>query len=37
MEPYQRNKVGMLDCGILTFDPTKNAIQNDAPEGSDTF
>ena len=23
--------------GILTFDPAKNAIQSDAPEGSDTF
>ena len=24
-------------CYILTFDPAKNAIQGDAPEGSDTF
>ena len=24
-------------CCILTFDPAKNAIQSDAPEGSDTF
>ena len=24
-------------CGILTFDPAKNAIQSDAPEGGDTF
>ena len=27
----------MLTCGILTFDPAKNAIQSDAPEGSDIF
>ena len=25
------------DCCILTFDPAKNVIQGDAPEGSDTF
>ena len=25
-----------LVCCILTFDPAKNAIQSDAPEGSDT-
>ena len=24
-------------CCILIFDPAKNAIQSDAPEGSDTF
>ncbi len=24
-------------CCILTFDPAQNAIQGDAPEGSDTF
>ena len=24
-------------CFILTFDPAKNAIQSDAPEGGDTF
>ena len=24
-------------CCIWTFDPTQNAIQGDAPEGSDTF
>ena len=24
-------------CYILTFDPAQNAIQGDAPEGSDTF
>ena len=24
-------------CCILAFDPAKNAIQGDAPEGSDTF
>ena len=24
-------------CNILTFDPAQNAIQGDAPEGSDTF
>ena len=24
-------------CGILTFNPAKNAIQSDAPEGSDAF
>ena len=24
-------------CYILTFDPAQNAIQVDAPEGSDTF
>ena len=24
-------------CFILTFDPAQNAIQGDAPEGSDTF
>ena len=24
-------------CYVLTFDPAKNAIQGDAPEGSDTF
>ena len=26
-----------LMCYILTFDPAQNAIQGDAPEGSDTF
>ena len=30
------NKTDYL-FGILTFDPAKNAIQSDAPEGSDTF
>ena len=24
-------------CYVLTFDPAQNAIQGDAPEGSDTF
>ena len=24
-------------CYILAFDPAQNAIQGDAPEGSDTF
>ena len=24
-------------CCILAFDPAQNAIQGDAPEGSDTF
>ena len=24
-------------CCILAFDPVQNAIQGDAPEGSDTF
>ena len=24
-------------CCILIFDPAQNAIQGDAPEGSDTF
>ena len=24
-------------CDILTFDQAQNAIQGDAPEGSDTF
>ena len=24
-------------CCILTFEPAQNAIQGDAPEGSDTF
>ena len=24
-------------CFILAFDPAQNAIQGDAPEGSDTF
>ena len=28
--------LGLLCC-ILTFDPVQNAIQGDAPEGSDTF
>ena len=28
---------GVLHKCILTFDPAKNAIQSDAPEGSDTF
>ena len=27
----------MYMCCILTFDPAKNAIQGDAPEGGDTF
>ena len=40
---YLLDKENMLDkkpiahCCILTFDPVKNAIQGDAPEGSDTF
>ena len=34
---YER--VGLLKCVccILTFDTAQNAIQGDAPEGSDTF
>ncbi len=27
----------LLICYILTFDPAQNGIQEDAPEGSDTF
>ena len=30
-------KTVKTECGILTFDPAKNAIQSDAPVGSDTF
>ena len=26
-----------VECCILTLDPAQNAIQGDAPEGSDTF
>ena len=27
----------MFTCYVLTFDPAQNAIQGDAPEGSNTF
>ena len=34
---YKSNDNIQSICCILAFDPAKNAIQSDAPEGSDTF